>query len=666
MTNKISLFLKKAKAFPFWLGRRLFKKHSAGPLAYTNNYKQEQADKNLIYSLSPKKIPNLKQLKHVNKILNRKERRIVRFFLFLGIAALIYTAIDFYRSHLELRPEKGGIYSEALIGLPKYINPLYNYNRDADKDISSLVFSSLFKRNEKGDLKNDLVESYEVSEDGKSYTMKIRSGVKFHTGEELIVDDIIFTFEAIKNPEYNSLGREIFLGVEIEKVDDNTIKFVLGEPYAPFLELLTFGILPQQLWLEINPETAGLAELNLKPVGSGPFKFKSFTKNRDGEVKEYVLEVNEDYYDGRPYLDEIVFKFYPSASEAINALNANAVDGLSYLSHNNLQNVIAKNSLAFNKINSTEVAALFFNKKNNSLLGEKKIREALALALEKEKFVPEVMSDYARVVSGPILPGSFAYNNNLKKYNYDFAAAEKILEDLEYKKLEITQEDLDKLASLSAAEIADQIELSTKNEIKEYASSTEQDPKGFWRVKLPSKKGNKAAFLAVTLSLADLPDNVALGEKIKANWEALGVRTKVKNISPNSIVSETIKPRNFEILLFSQINGHDPDLYVFWHSSQANESGLNIADYKNTDADSALEAGRLSLNQDKRKEQYNKFQEVLSGDLPAIFLYSPTYNYIQTKKIKGLNIKNLVEPQDRFYSVKDWHVNTKKKLIFNK
>ncbi|MFA5093601.1 MAG: ABC transporter substrate-binding protein, partial [Candidatus Omnitrophota bacterium] len=205
-------------------------------------------DHQLVYSLAQHKVPRLKQLKYLPKVLNTKERR-----WFLGaslvlLVALVFFLVNFVKNHLELAPANGGEYSEAAVGSPKYINPLYSLNRDTDTDISRLVFSSLFRRDDQGVMQPDLVSEYDISADGKTYTLKLKDNVKFHNGNKLTVDDVMFTFSAMKDPAYGSPYRQVFAGADITRVDDNTVQFNLAEPYSAFLELLTFGILPQELW----------------------------------------------------------------------------------------------------------------------------------------------------------------------------------------------------------------------------------------------------------------------------------------------------------------------------------------------------------------------------------------------------------------------------------
>ncbi len=632
------------------------------PTNYNQQKRSEQMDRQLVYSLSPKKIPNSNQLKHLQKILGPKEKLWLRLAVLILVASLLFLGVKFYRDHLELSPTSGGSYSEGLVGAPKHINPLYNFNQDVDSDISALVFSSLFKHDDSGKLVPDLVDKWEIGDDSKSYTITLKNNVKFQNGDKLLADDVVFTFEAMKNPDYNSPWHPVFLGAEIEKVDDQTVKFSLGEPYAPFLELLTFGILPQNVWAPIDPATADLADFNLKPVGSGPYQFKSLVKNKVGEIKEYTLESNDDYFQKQPYIKTVTFKFYPNTQEAVSALNNNAVDGLSYLPHENQADVLAKNSMNFYKLKMPRLTALFFNKKANLYLSDQNIKTALALALDKPRIVKEALNGDAEVVDGPILPSSFAYNPDLKKYDYNLAAAEKLLDDSGWQKVTLNSEEDQRASGISSEEAAKDTNLSLERDIAAYASSSGLEVAGNWRVKTPKAKGSARQYLSVSLTVVDSADNLKVAEMIKNFWADLGVKADIKSVPASRAESDVVKSRNFEILLFSQALGSDPDAYPFWHSSQAGEGGPNLADYRNKDVDALLESARLTTDQNQRIEKYKKFQEIITTELPAIFLYSSYYTYPQNKQIKGFNKQIITDSADRFSGIADWYEKTKKKL----
>jgi len=669
----------------------------------------ENLDRKLVYSLSPKKIPNFKQLKYTKKVLGPKEKKILNILIFLIIGSLIFLGIRFYQKHLVISPDFGGEYVEGLIGSPKNINPLYNSARDVDSDISRLIYSSLFKRDGSGALVNDLVESYSVSENGLEYIIKVKENVKWHHGEGLNSDDIIFTFEAIKNPDYGSPLRSTFSGVSVSKIDEYSIKFVLTESYSSFLDLLTFGILPQNLWISISPQNAYLHELNIKPIGSGPYEFKSLVKNKSGDLKEFVLIANEEYFDQVPYISKIILKFFNNYSELIAALNNNQVDGISYLPHSLKTDLVSQNSLNFNRLSLPQITSIFLNKKNNSALDNKTIRQTLSKLIDKNKICDEIFSGNAGIAHSPILPSSPSYNNSIEKYDYNYEEANNSLNELGWRFLTINEDELSLIKNIidlekqkkeiddnQDQEVNDQADVGSENEenvmvedtsnnflddlnkkneelslineweVKKHIigklSLSDEEILGSWRFKKSSDKDKVYDFLTINLTTVDLVDNVMVAEFIKDSWEKVGIKTFVKIINPNQVQTDIIKQKNFEALLLSQVVGGDQDNYAFWHSSQIGENGLNISEYKNKEIDKLLEEARVSLSQEEKIEKYKKFQETLNDDFPVIFLYFPTYTYTQNKKIKGFDFENILNPADRFNNVSRWYIKVNRKI----
>ncbi|MDP2944488.1 MAG: peptide ABC transporter substrate-binding protein [bacterium] len=559
---------------------------------------QEEIDKKLVYSLSPRKIPTSDQIKHIKKFLNPREFLIVKICALVILANVVYLGVIFIEKHLEYLPLAGGEYIEGVTGYPKSINPLYAVNRDIDSDLSRLIYSSLFKYDQNGNLNEDLAEAVEVSANGKEYTIRIKDDIRWHNGADLTIDDVLFTLNLIKNPSYRSPLRFALVNVNAEKINDRTIKFILSEAYAPFKEMLTFGILPKNLWESINPDSAVLADLNLKPIGSGPYKFQSLVKNKNGELKEYHLTVNESYYGQPSYLKEISFKFFVNYSEAIKALNDNQVAGLDYLPFSYRKELLARDSLNFHELVQPQIVSLFFNYEKNKALSDKEVRVALASALDKDSIINEVFAGIYKRADGPILASNFAYNEAITKYNYFPEAA---------------------------------------------ATTIKNKP------------------LTAVLTVVDSGSNVAVGEQIKVYWEKAGVNITIRAVSGEQ-AANIVKERDFEILLYGESVGGDPDVYAFWHSSQIGAKGLNLAAYNNAEVDRLLVEGRTTTDVTERVSKYKKFQEIITNDLPVIWLYSPTYTYVQEHQLKGFSGTTIIEPADRFNDVGSWYLKTKKKM----
>lgn len=648
----------------FFRSIRKIKKTLSGFFAHLNFFsrknKYQESDhldlnRKLVYSLSTKKIPNSEQLRYLGKFLSPKERRIVIICALFLVLNVLFLGIVFFKKHIVSIPLSGGSYTEGLVGSPKYINPLYASNRDVDIDISSLIFSSLFKYNEKGVLVGDLAESWTKSEDGKEYSIVLKKNVVWHNGEQLSADDVVFTVQAIKNPKFRSPLKSSFSGFDVEKVDDYTVKFKLSQAYAPFLNLLTFGVLPRSIWGAVTPESATLAEFNLKPIGSGPYKFKSLIKNKNGEVKEYILEVNEAYYGAKPFVSTVSFKFYFDSNSAIKALNDNSVDGISYLPFNDRKNLFAKSSLVFNYLHQPQLEAVFFNKKNNELLAEKNIRLALDQAINRQAIIDEVFQGQAREAVGPILEDSPAFNSEIKKTEYSPASAEKLLSEEGFIKIVVSNDDLNNPArELEGIPVSDFISK---------ASDKEVDAAGTWLVKKGTKKNPVNTFFVISLTYPDTTDSSLIAGKIQEAWQAIGVKTSLNPLPSSQISSQVALEKNFEALLFGENLGADPDVYAFWHSSQI-DGGLNIASYSNEKADKLLEDARLEVDEKSRLEKYRDFQELVKNDEGAIFLFSPNYLYLQVKKLRGFNGTTIIEPSNRLSSIANWYLRVNRNFVW--
>ncbi|XOU94076.1 MAG: ABC transporter substrate-binding protein [Candidatus Kerfeldbacteria bacterium] len=570
---------------------------------------QIDLDKKLVFSLAKKRFPNWKQVQYLPKYLSPKERIIVRILLAIIIISLGLLVIRFYQRHIIYLPKEGGNYVEALVGQPSYINPVLAQS-DIDRDISKLIYSGLFKYNDDLDIIPDLAESYEISEDKKTYTIHLRSGILWHNGNELLADDIIYTFGIIQDSEFNSPIATSFSGVTIERIDDHTVTFSLPNPFAPFLSNLTVGILPGHIWYDVGPSNFRLAEYNTKPIGSGPLKFKELTKDRSGTIKSYSLEQNSNYYLPTSYLEEISFKFYPDFESAVNAINNNNVDGISYIPKS-LKDSLTNKKIYIHSLQLPQYTAIFFNQKN-SLFKNEDINKALSLATDKERILKEALQSQGVIVDAPILEGYLGYHPEIAKFNYDPVRAGQVFDEQGWK-------------------------------VPEEGG-------------LRQKDGNKLQF---SLTTVDQPEYLLTANILIENWEALNVGVELRIMNPSQVDKEVIKTRNYEAFLYGEILGSDPDPYPFWHSSQSLNGGLNLSSYYNKTADTLLEDARQSDNNDERAQKYIEFQNILTEDMPAIFLYSPLYDYGVTKKIKGIDTKRITVPSDRFNGVEDWYSKTK-------
>lgn len=549
--------------------------------------------------------------------------------LFLLLIAFVFSSfgllINFYVKNSVAVPDYGGQYREALIGSPQYINPILAENNEIDRDLSVLLFSGLMKYDDKGLLKTDIAENYEILDSGKTYIFHISKNVFWHDGKQLTANDVVFTINAFQDPSYKSPLSLNWRGVKVEKIDDYTVKFSLNNVFAPFLENLTVGILPRHIWENISPSTFQISEYNLNPIGSGPYKFFKIDKNSEKTniINQITLKANEKYHLGRPYIDTMVLKFYGTEEEAIKAFNSGDVDGISYLSPQNKDKISSIRNINIRQLKIPRYFAVFLNQTNSKALTDVHVRKALAYATDKRQIIDQALLGQADVADAPILKEILGIDNFTEVYDFSLEKARKELSDAGWK-------------DANGDGILD------KKIIK-----TDKEPTS----------------LEVNLYTSDWVELSKIAEMLKQQWETIGgVKININILNISDLSQKVIRPREFDALLFGEILYMDPDPFSFWHSSQKKDPGLNLAVYDNPDVDKLLEQARQTLDYGERIRKYDSFQQTITQDVPAIFLFSPHYLYTMLGSVKGVEIKNIATPARRFSEVRKWYIKTKREF----
>ena len=592
-----------------------------------NPFKNFRPKKNLAFLqvLSARKrsgFPTLNQWKQLPQVLTVMEGKVLLGATALCVLSLASLAAWYVAAHRVDIPAVGGEYTEALIGEPQFVNPLYASASDVDADLARLVYSGLVRWTPDNGIVNDLASDVQVSEDGKTYTIQIRDDAAFHDGDAVRARDVVFTIEAIQNPQYRSPLAVSFRGVSVSEVDEKTVAFSLEEPFAPFLSTLTVGILPAGIWGDIAARNAPLASRNLEAVGSGPYKFAEFAKDKSGNILSYTLERNASYYGDAPKLERLTFKFYPSATEAVRALENKNVEGVSFVPGDLEEQVEDIRSVSLLHPDLPREVALYFNQGANPSLKDKAVRTAVAQAIDKARLVTDVLRGNGRPIDAPILPGMLGEHPDVAKIAFDANAAGTTLQDAGY--------------SLP--------EGATVRTLKK--TPTDGTPNE----------------LAVTITTVQNPEFVRVAEIVAEELNAVGIRTDVKPVGNEDFYPSVIQPKNYQVLLTGTLLGIDPDPYPFWHSSQTKENGLNFSLYANRNADTLLETARKATNVDERAKAYRDFQDLVAADIPAVFLYQSSYSYAISAKIKSVQIDRVISPADRFAGITSWYTKTKKAL----
>ncbi|MBP6855199.1 MAG: hypothetical protein KBD26_03445 [Candidatus Pacebacteria bacterium] len=511
-------------------------------------------------------------------------------------------------------PASGGSITEGIVGTPRFVNPVLALS-DTDDDLVSVVFSGLVRKMPDGSIVPDLAESYEISSDGLTYTFKLHEKLTFHDGEPLTADDVIFTIEKIQDPLLKSPRRVEWEGVEVEKIDDLTISFTLRQRFASFLDNATIGILPYHIWKDIPIEEWNFSEYNSKAIGSGPYLVKDIDKKSSGAPSSYTLKSFSKFTLGKPFVNRITFNFYVNEDDMIRAYKNRSVESMSAITPEKARE-LEESGARIETTTLPRIFGLFFNQNQSPVFLDKSVISAFNTVIDKDRIINEVLYNYGKTIDSPI--------------------PKTLLDGTSFN----TEET--KMASIDEA-----VSILEKN-----GWSRGED--GIMIKK--GKSGNTR--LEFSISTGDAPELKRSGEIIKENLEAIGADVELKIFEIGVLNQNVIRPRKYDVLLFGQIISTENDLFAFWHSSQRNDPGLNIALYTNTKADTYLEKAQGLLSSEDRLANYVKFEQVIKDDNAAVFIYSPDFIYVLPKKLKGLTVDHIVEPHDRLATVYKWYIES--------
>lgn len=500
------------------------------------------------------------------------------------------------RTYLVKVPARGGSLTEGVLGSPRFVNPLLALS-DADRDLTALTYAGLMGVGEDGSLIPVLAESYTVSPDGKTYTFVLREDAEFSDGSAVTADDIVFTVGKAQDPRLKSPEYANWANIRAEVVDARTVTFTLPQPYAPFLEDARLGILPARLWRNISNDQFPFSPLMEKPVGAGPFKVVHVARDKNGMIKEYDLVAFNQYATGRPYLDRLHLKFYTSASELAQAVRSGRVESAYGIARDNAL-----------RAPYARIFGVFFNPNVEPVFANLEVRKALSLAIDRTRIVDEVLSGYGTPVTGPLPPELGGVPADLPAASERILAARTVLDD----------------------------------------AGWDYDEARGW------VKG-ETVMPTITLRTSTVPELKAIATSIASDWEALNVPVEVELYESGDLTQSVIRTRDYEALLFGEVIGRDRDLYAFWHTSQRNDPGLNIASYSDPGVDALLTAARTQNDPAKAAEALEKAAADIAADYPAAFTHAPDFLYAVPKDLEGIVLQEITSPSDRFATVSLWH-----------
>lgn len=560
------------------------------------------------------------------------EKIIFYFFLVVFITSSAILLWKVNQSFLVEFPARGGQLKEGIIGSPRFINPILAIN-DADRDMTSLIYSGLMKSNPDGDLVPDLAESYSISKDGLVYKFKLRDDAYFHNGEKVTTEDVEFTINKTQDSALKSPKRANWDGVTVRKLNEREIEFVLKQPYSPFLENTTLGILPKQVWANFDSDQFSFSLFNIEPVGSGPYKVKGLEKDSYGIPTYYTLVSFNKYLSGAPYIKKLLITFYQNEKTLFDAFEGRNIESMSAISSDNAEALKKEKGLRIIRAPLPRIFGIFFNQSQAPVLANKEVREALNEAIDKERIVREVLNGYGIEISSPIPPDLISDKNS-------------------------TENETDGKKEDASSRVEKSLAMLQDNGWK----MNEEEKV------LEKKTGSETQQLRFSISTSNTPELKKVAEIAKEEWEKLGAQVEVKIFEAGDLNQNVIRPRKYDALLFGEIVGRDLDLFAFWHSSQRKDPGLNIALYTNSKVDKLLEDVRKTDDKKEKMEKYKQFEDEIAKDLPVVFLYSPDFIYIVPEKIKGYSTSQVITPADRFSNINEWYVDTEKiwKIFANK
>lgn len=531
--------------------------------------------------------------------------------LFVALAG--YNLFVFGKSLLVEVPISGGTLIEGAIGSPRFINPVLAITR-ADYDLMALTYSGILRLSPSGDLVNDLAESVTVSDDGKVYNIILRDDRYFHDGVKVTADDVAFTIGLIQKAGLKSPIRGNWSGVTVEVINSRELNLVLESPYAPFKENLTLGILPKHIWQTLSEEEFPFSQRNVEPIGSGPYQVASIKRGSDGLVSEYVLEPSADYKN-ETHIKEIIVRYYPNEESVANALKRGEITSTAALGERWLA-TLDHDQYQFISEPLPRVFSIFFNQNRTPVLRDAAVRQALNAAIDRDELISRALYGYGRSTDSPLPAGWTA-----------------------------------EAATTTAPKSAEERLAEATNILVSGGWTKNQN--GRWEKQIDG--ANVPLMFTVRSANGDLFEKIA--SYLTETWQALGVEVSFEFYEQGDLVQTIIRPRDYQALLFGMDVGRSLDLYPFWHSASREDPGLNVSLYANMTVDQLVSDLRTATSTDSRDKLIGRFVTEIEREQPAIFLFSPTFDYVTKKGITLPDIKKIQKQSERFSNIYQWYMD---------
>ncbi len=501
----------------------------------------------------------------------------------------------------------GGIYAEGVIGRIDTLNPIYA-STQSERSASQLLFSSLLRYDGQNNLANDLASGYKLSSDGKRYDVTLRQDALWHDGKPVTADDVVYTLALIKNPATRSFLYRTWQDVSVKKLGKYEVEFQLPSPYAPFPHALTFGIVPKHILGSTSPVRIRESSFSRNPVGSGPFVFQAL-RPIDPAASRAVLQLtkNADYYRGGMRLDRFQLQTYKSHDELRQGFLSREINAAVELSTTDIDTITqeAPTTVVADARMNNGVYAFF--RTDNPVLSDASVRHALVLATDRKAIIKS-LKGLAGDLQGPLVEDQIKSVAGIKQDVFN----------------------LDKAAEL----------LDKAGWVK----------KGAVRVKAEQK-------LQLTIVAPKSGDFPQVTEMVSSEWRKLGVDVRTQLVDTATFEQNIVKPRAYDVLLYELALGADPDVFAYWHSSQATVKGYNLSNYKSGVADDALVSARSRSETALRAAKYAAFFRQWLNDAPAVALYRPHLHYVTTDSTTSVKSSDtVVDALGRYNMLDQWTV----------
>lgn len=545
--------------------------------------------------------------KQTLKSLTQKERGVSLLFLIV----LVFSGYQLFSGgELIQKSNQDTVYSEGMVGEIVHLNPVFTEFNEVDADISSLIFSGLVRYNAlTGEFEEDIA-THTLSEDKLTYSFVLKNDILWQDGEPVSAEDIYYTYvDVIQSSEFNNpVLKSNFEGVEIELVNSREVSFTLNSPNSFFFTALTVGILPQHILADVPVSELDTHEFNRQPIGTGPYVVKSpYEFGANGEMT-VVLAKNDLYYGEQSSLESLRFVAYPSYEDLIE--RRSEWNGSARIRSQQLEQLQDEDLVAY-QYELPQYTALFFNT-DSPKLDQNSERLGISKSIDKDEILTAIGSNVA--IDTPLLQ----LDQGEWIHQYDLEEAQGSFFDAGWS--------LDEETGFRANEDGEVFELRLVR--RDFSGSNERQEETS----------------SITASI------------VKSQLEEVGVSVVIEAYGIDEL-SEIIQERDYDILLYGQSLGYNLDVFSYWHSSQVSEEGLNLSNYQNAKADFSMEEIRASFDDVERDASLEELAGVISEDVPALFLYTPSYYYLLDTKVTGFEFEKILRPLDRFSNIDLWILN---------